>query len=111
MLNLNKKTAFALFALLTPVIVWAQSTAAPAPAAAPSMAIDINSVLLFFAVLMLLPVYYTGKTFLFSAKYFINKKKNDTTSNGKIISSIVIMLCFSHLVFSQAAITPTASPN
>lgn len=108
MLNLNKKTAFVLFALLTPVIVWAQSTAAPAPAAAPGLSIDINSVLLFFAVLMLLPVYYTGKTFLFSAKYFINKKKNDTTTNGKIISSIVIMLCFSQLVFSQATITPTA---
>lgn len=67
------------------------------------MEIDINFVLMLIAVFLLIPFYFTSKTFLFAAKDYF--KKHITSS--KTIS-ILFLLFASQLLFAQSPISPSA---
>lgn len=105
MLSKIKKIILSLIVLCLPVLLFGQAVAS-APSAPNDMKLDLNMVLLFFAVLLLLPLYYTGKTFLYAAGYYTDKKKNISSIDKKLIS-VILCLFISSLAFSQS---PAAAP-
>lgn len=105
MLTKIKKMILSILVLCLPMIIFGQAVAAT-PAVSTDMKLDLNMVLLFFAVLLLLPLYYTGKTFLYAAGYYTDKKKNVSSINKTLIS-VVLCLFISTLAFSQS---PAAAP-
>ena len=105
MLSKIKKIILSLIVLCLPILLFGQTAATTLPSST-DMKLDLNMVLLFFAILLLLPLYYTGKTFLYAAGYYTDKKKNVSSINKTIIS-IFLCLCLSQLAFSQ---TPAPQP-
>lgn len=105
MLSKIKKIILSLIVLCLPVLLFGQAVAS-APSAPNDMKLDLNMVLLFFAVLLLLPLYYTGKTFLYAAGFYTDKKKNISSIDKKLIS-VILCLFISSLAFSQS---PAAAP-
>jgi cytochrome c oxidase cbb3-type subunit III len=105
MLTNIKKIILSILVICLPMILFGQAIAAT-PAVSTDMKLDLNMVLLFFAVLLLLPLYYTGKTFLYAAGFYTDKKKN-TSSVNKTLISVLLCLFISTLAFSQS---PAAAP-
>ena len=96
-----KKISFAIFALCSNIIMYGQTAAlTPPPAAEESGIFDLNFVLLAIAVLLLLPFYFTSKTFLFSLKDYLKKKAN-LNNTGKTIVSIFLLLLSSQFLFAE----------
>lgn len=97
-----KKISLAIFAFCAPLMMFGQEAAstAPAPAADASGVFDLNLVLLTIAVLLLLPFYFTSKTFLFSLKDYLKKKAN-LSNAGKTAASVIILLLSTQFLFAE----------
>lgn len=71
---------------------------------------DKSLILVLIIVLLLLPLYLTGKMFLMAAKDYMMKMKNISNSN-KIINTLLILLVSTQVSFSQAAPAPVNQFN
>ncbi len=85
-----KKSTLLVLALSLPFLMKAADNGATA--AASPFELDINIILMCIAVLLLIPFYYTSKTFLFAAKDFFNKKMKGNESTKTIISILIFCL-------------------
>lgn len=69
--------------------------------------LELNTVLLIIAVVLLLPLYMTGQTLLLAAKDQLNNSKNKTDLNKGLGVLLLLMFC-SQVVFAQT--TDAAAP-
>ncbi|MEI6311922.1 MAG: cbb3-type cytochrome c oxidase N-terminal domain-containing protein [Bacteroidota bacterium] len=102
-----KKSTLIVLALYLPFVMMAADNGTTA--AASPFDIDINIILMSIAVLLLLPFYYTSKTFLFAAKDFFKKKMKGNESTKTIIS--ILLLCFLTTVASAQNMATDATAS
>lgn len=102
--NNFKKIASSILAIATPCLVFgADAAAAVAPA---KSSLDINLLLTIVAMILLLPLYISSKTFLLVAKDFATKRKNASGVMSKA-AALALLLLVAQGSFAQAAETAT----
>lgn len=102
--NNLKKITSSLLAIASPCFLFgADAAAALAPA---KSSLDINVLLTIVAIILLLPLYISSKTFLLVAKDFATKRKNASVLMSKT-AALAMFLLISQGAFAQAAATVT----
>lgn len=97
--NNFKKIASSILAIATPGFVFgADAAAAAAPA---KSSLDINLLLTIVAIILLLPLYISSKTFLLVAKDFATKRKNASGLTSKV-ATLGLLLMMAQGAFAQA---------
>ena len=85
---------------MTPFLLFAEeATNDVAPSS--SFSFDINMVLAIIAIVLLLPLYFSMKTFFLTARDYVMKSNTD-----KKIGVVILLMCLSQFAFSQ---TPAAA--
>jgi cytochrome c oxidase cbb3-type subunit 3 len=98
--NNFKKIASSILAVASPCFLFgADAAAAVAPA---KSSLDINVLLTIVAIILLLPLYISSKTFLLVAKDFATKRKNASGLTNKVVT-LAMLLLVSQGAFAQAA--------
>ena len=95
-----KKVMVAILFFAFPLIMMGAETSGNA--AASSINIDVNLVLLIVASLLLFPFYFSSKTFLFTLKDSL-RKKMDAAKDLKKIAPIILAMFFSQVLMAQTA--------
>ena len=100
MISNIKKISSGLIATMTPFLLFAEeATKDVAPSS--SFSFDINMVLAIIAIVLLLPLYFSMKTFFLTARDYVMKSNTD-----KKIGVVILLMCLSQFAFSQ---TPAAA--
>ncbi len=97
--NNIKKIALSCIPLIAPILSFGQEVNKVA-VANQATGIDLNTVLLFVAAFLLIPIYITGNAFLFAANDYA--KKSRTTVLKKAVALILLFFCYQ---FVQAQAT------
>ncbi|MDI1233213.1 MAG: cbb3-type cytochrome c oxidase N-terminal domain-containing protein [bacterium] len=96
--NNIKKIISSLFAIVIPCILFgAENTAATSA----KSSLDINAILTIVAIILLLPLYISSKTFLLVAVDYAKKRKERATNINKM-AALALFLMISQQAFSQA---------
>ncbi len=103
-----KKNALSLLAIVTPCLLWGQQVAEKAAAADSGFKLELNPVLLVIMVVLLLPLYLTGQTFLLTAKRQLESGGKEAGAVKKGIGVLLLLVFFSQIASAQTA--DTAAP-
>lgn len=95
MISNIKKISSGLIAMMAPFLLFGEE-AAQAAAPSKSFSFDINMVLALIAIVLLLPLYFSMKTFFLTARDYVIKSNTD-----KKIGVILLFMFFSQFSFAQ----------
>ncbi|MCX6190594.1 MAG: hypothetical protein NTW54_13560, partial [Bacteroidetes bacterium] len=106
--NNIKKITLSCITLVAPIFIFGQQVATQA-AVTQSNGIDLNSVLLFVAAFLLIPLYITGNTFIFAAKKYATDTKKESSTLKKTGTLILLFFCYQALQAQLPATNATPS--
>jgi len=105
--SFNIKRLFSALVLGMPGVLLSQSSAASPPASGSWL--DINMLLIFIAIFLLLPIFVLGKTLLLSAQLFLLKKKENKGRNMISVLLPVFFILSSYSLSAQGVETPVVA--
>lgn len=105
-----KNTSLSLLAIIAPSLMWAQEATAKAVDSGSSFELELNAVLAIIMVVLLLPLYLSGQSFLLATKKYIDSGMSKLRT-PKELSVILLLLFASQLATAQTTASVAAEPS
>jgi len=105
-----RKNALSLLAIMAPGLMWGQEAVAKAVDSGSSFELELNAVLAIIMVVLLLPLYLSGQSFLLATKKYIDSGMSKLHAS-KELSVILLLLFASQLATAQTSASVAAEAS
>lgn len=105
-----RKNALSLLAIMAPGLMWGQEATAKAVDSGSSFELELNAVLAIIMVVLLLPLYLSGQSFLLATKKYIDSGMSKLHAS-KELSVILLLLFASQLATAQTSASVAAEAS